>query len=138
MATFEKTIKELTKLKAVTRPRSQDGIDLQVQLATMAGLLADIEPNALEKGCADWAAANQWFPTVAELRSACIIYQSKAETKSCTTYLPPPREIPERERARNAWGYRQVRRLMSESASPESWDKVRVDIDRMRQKDSAP
>ena len=78
MATFDKTIQELTKLKAVTRPRSQGVEDFRLQMATMARGLVDLPDAAVESGCMAWAETSPWFPSLAELRAECIRHKPVA------------------------------------------------------------
>ena len=68
-------MRELTKLKSVTRPRSQDAIDFKLQIAAMARGLIDLPDLSIESGCASWAETSQWFPSLAELRAECLKYK---------------------------------------------------------------
>lgn len=85
MARFETITRELGKLKALTRPRSQDPTEVKLQLVATAQGLMDLSDDAIETGCAAWAQSNQWFPTLAELRTECIRYGA-----TCT--LPAPKK----------------------------------------------
>lgn len=116
MATFERIVRELAKLKAITRPRSQDGIDMEVQYAAMANGLNDFSDAVIADACKAWGQESQWFPTLAELRGVCVKFDR--EHRPAHGELPP---VKREAMTDMRWWYAQCEKR----ADPVTWNRAR-------------
>lgn len=99
---------ELARMRAAgLRQRRQDDRDLDATLIVLAEEIAGYSRDVVKAACRDWARANQWWPSLAELRQSC-----EELARAAATYerprLPPPaplshQAILERMRARYGW-----------------------------------
>lgn len=70
-ADIEDCLKELARLKVLTKERALSGDDIAFQIATMGDELSAYPLDVVRDACRSWADHNKFFPAWAELREPC-------------------------------------------------------------------
>lgn len=80
---------ELARMKAAgMKQRRQDDRDIDATLIVLAEELAGYSQGVVKGACRDWARANEWWPSLAELRRSCEELAA-AERRYERPRLPP-------------------------------------------------